>query len=98
MGVKLVLSHREEHRSRMFKNGFLRRIFGHKRDEVSEDLRKFHNEKLHVLHSSTSIRIKSRRVRWAEHVARMWEMRNAFRILVSNPKGNRSLRRLRRSN
>jgi hypothetical protein len=51
---------------------------------VTRDWRKLHNEELHNLYSSQSITriIKSRRMRWAGHVARMWEKRNAYRILV----------------
>jgi hypothetical protein len=63
----------EEHRLREFENRVLRRIFGPKRDEVTGDRRKLHNEGLHNLCSSPSIirMIKSRRMRWAGHVARM---------------------------
>jgi hypothetical protein len=63
----------EEHRLRVFENRLLRRIFGLKRDEVTEDWRKLHNEELHNLYSSPSIigMIKSRRMRWAGYVARM---------------------------
>jgi hypothetical protein len=65
----------------------LRRIFGPKRDEVTGGWRKLHNEELHNVYSSPSkIRIiKSRRMRWAGHVARMGEKRNAYRILVGKP-------------
>jgi hypothetical protein len=64
---------REEHRLRVFKKRVLRRIFRLKRDEVTGEWRKLHNEKLRDLYSSPSINriIKSRRVRWAWHVARM---------------------------
>jgi hypothetical protein len=64
---------REEHRLRVFENRILRRIFGPKRDEVTGEWRKLHNEELHDLYSSPSIIriIKLRRVRWAGHVARM---------------------------
>jgi hypothetical protein len=59
----------------------LRRIFGPKRDEVTGGWRKLHNEELRDLYSSPSIirMIKSRRVRWADHVASMGEKRNAYR-------------------
>jgi hypothetical protein len=72
------LTLREEHRLRVFENRVVRRIFGPKRDEVTGDWRKMHNEELHGLYSSPSIirMIKSRRMRWAEHVARMGEKRN----------------------
>jgi hypothetical protein len=82
----------------VFENRVLRRIFGPKRDEVIGGWRKLHNEELHNLHCSPSIIriIKSRRMGWAGHVARMGEKRNAYRILVGNPEENRSLGRLRR--
>jgi hypothetical protein len=83
-----ALTLREEQRLRVFENRVLRRIFGLKRDEETGGWRKLHNEKLHNLYSSPSIiRInKSRRMRWAEHVARMGEKRNAYRILVKSQK------------
>jgi hypothetical protein len=67
------LTLREEHRLRVFENRMLRGIFGPKRDEVTGEWRKFHNEELHDLYSSLSIIriIKSLRMRWAGHVARM---------------------------
>jgi hypothetical protein len=63
----------------VFENRALRRIFGPKRDKVIGDWRKLHNEELHNLYCSTSIIriIKSRRMRWAGHVARMEEKGNA---------------------
>ncbi|KAJ4448034.1 hypothetical protein ANN_10046 [Periplaneta americana] len=69
----------EEHRLRMFENKVLRKIFGAKRDEVTGEWRKLHNAELHTLYSSPDIirNIKSRRLRWAGHVARMGESRNA---------------------
>jgi hypothetical protein len=75
----------------------LRRIFGHKRDEVAGEWRRLHNEELNDLYSSpTIIRvIKSRRMRWAGHVARMGEGRGAYRILVGRPEGRRPLGRPR---
>jgi hypothetical protein len=78
---------REEHRLRVFENRVLRRIFGPKRAEVMVDWRKLHNEELHNLYSSPNIirTIKSRRMRWAWHVARMGETGNAYRILVGKP-------------
>jgi hypothetical protein len=74
------------------------RIFGPKRDEVTSDWRKLHNEELHNLCSSPSIirMIESRRMRWTGHVARMEEKRNAYRILVEKPEGKRPLGRSRR--
>jgi hypothetical protein len=69
----LSLKLREEHRLRGFENRMLRRIFGPKRDEVTGGWRKLHNGELHNLYFSQSIirMIKSRRMRWAEHVVRM---------------------------
>jgi hypothetical protein len=74
----------------VYGNRVLRRIFGPKRDEVTGGCRKLHNEELHDLYSSPSIiRImKSRRIRWAGHVARMGKKRNAYRLLVGKPEGN----------
>jgi hypothetical protein len=71
---------------------------GQKRDEVIGGWRKLHNEELHNLYCSPSIIriIKSRRIRWAGHVARMGEKRNAYRILVGKPEGKRPLGRPRR--
>jgi hypothetical protein len=71
----------------------LRRIFGPKRDEVTGEWRKLHNEELRDLYSSPSIiRItESRSMRWAGHVARMGEKRNAYRLLVGKPEGRRPL-------
>jgi hypothetical protein len=85
------LTLREEHRLRVFENKVLRRIFGPKRDEVTGGWRKLHNEELCDLYSSPSIIriIKSRRMRWAEHVARTGEERNAYRLLVGKPEGKR---------
>jgi hypothetical protein len=83
------LTLREEHRLRVFENRVLRRIFGQKRDEVTGEWRKLHNEELHNLYSSSSIIriIKSRRMRWAGHVAQMREKRHAYRLLLGKPKG-----------
>jgi hypothetical protein len=69
----LPLTLREEHRLRFFENRVLRRIFGPKRDEVTGEWRKLHNEELRDLYSSPSIFIimKLRKMRWAGHVARM---------------------------
>jgi hypothetical protein len=92
------LTFREEHRLRVFENRVLRRIFGPKRDEVTGEWRKLHNEEFRDLYSSPSIIriIKSRRMRWAGHVARMGEKRNAYRLLVGKPEGRRPLGRPRR--
>jgi hypothetical protein len=92
------LALREEHRLRVFENRVLRRIFGPKRDEITGEWRKLHNEELHNLYSLPSIIriIKSRRTRWAGHVARMEEKRNAYRLLVGKPERKRPLGRPRR--
>jgi hypothetical protein len=92
------LTLREEHRLRAFENRVLRRIFGPKRDEVTGGWRKLHNEELHNLYSCPSIirMIKSRRMRWAGHIARIGATRNAYRILVGKPEGKRPLGRQRR--
>jgi hypothetical protein len=91
------LTLREEYRVRVFENRVLRSIFGPKRDEVTGEWRKLHNKELHNLYSSPSIIriIKSRRMRWAGHVARMGEKRNAYRLLVGKPEGRRPLGRPR---
>jgi hypothetical protein len=82
----------------VFENRVLRRIFGPKRDEVTGGWGKLHNEELHNLYSFPNIIrvIKSRRMRWAWHVARMGEKRKAYRILVGKPEGKRPLGRPRR--
>jgi hypothetical protein len=92
------LTLKEEHRLRVFENRVLRKIFGPKRDEVKGEWRKLHNEELRDLYSSPSVirMITSRRMRWTEHVARMGEKRNAYRLLVAKPEGRRPLRRPRR--
>jgi hypothetical protein len=86
------LTLKEEHRLRVFENRVLR-IFGPMRDEVTGDWRKLHNEELHNLYSSPNIiiTIKSMRMRWAGHVARIRENRNSYRILVENPEDERPL-------
>jgi len=74
-------------RLRVFENRVLKRIFGPKRDEVTGEWRKLHNEDFTDLYISPNIirMIKSRRMRWAGHVARMGERRGAYRILVGKP-------------
>jgi hypothetical protein len=83
---------------RVFENRVLRRIFGPKRDEVTGEWRKLHNEELHNLYSSPDIirQVKSRRMRWAGHVARMGEERNVYKVLVGKSEGKRPLGRPRR--
>ena len=80
---------REERRLRVFENRLLRRIFGPKRDEVTGEWRKLHNEELNNLYSSPNIVwvIKSRRMRWRGHVARVGEGRGVYRVLVGKPEG-----------
>jgi hypothetical protein len=88
----------EGHRLRVFENRVLRRIFGPKRDEVTGEWRKLHSEELHILYSSSDIirQVKSRRMRWAGHVARMREERKVYKVLVGKPEGKRPLGRPRR--
>jgi hypothetical protein len=92
------LTLRKEPGLRVFEDRVLRRIFGHKRNEVTGEWRKLHNEELHNLYSSPDIirRVKSRRMRWAGHVARMGEERKVYKVLVGNPEGKRPLGRPRR--
>jgi hypothetical protein len=75
----------------------LRRIFGPKRDEVTGEWKKFHNEEFHILYSSPNIirQMKSSRMKWVGHVACMGEERNVYRVLMGKPKGNRPLGRPR---
>jgi hypothetical protein len=82
----------------VFENRVLRRIFGRKRDEVTGEWRKLHNEELHNLYSFPDIirQFKSRRIRWAGHVARMGEERKVYKVLVEKPDGKRPLGRPRR--
>jgi hypothetical protein len=71
----------------------LRRIFGPKRDELTWDWRRLHEEELYDLHSSPNIRVIKSRLRWAGYVARMGERRGAYRALVGKPEGRRPRRR-----
>jgi hypothetical protein len=88
---------REEHRLRVFETRVLRKIFGLKRDEVTGDWRKLRNEELHKLYSSPNVirMMKSRRMRWTGHVAQMGPRRNAYSIILGNPKIERPLGRTR---
>ena len=92
------LTLREETKLRVFESIVLRRIFGPRRDEVTGEWRRLYNEELNDLYSSPNIVwvIKSRRMRWAGHVARMGEERGVYRVLVGKPEGKRPLGRPRR--
>ncbi|KAJ4447908.1 hypothetical protein ANN_09917 [Periplaneta americana] len=93
---RINMGNAKEHRLRVFENKVLRKVFGAERDEVRGEWRKLHNAELHALYSPDIIRnIKSRRLRWAGHVARMGESRNAYRVLVGRPEGKRPLGRPR---
>jgi hypothetical protein len=85
----------EERRLRVFENMVLRRIFVPRRDVVTGDWRRLHNEELNDLYSSPNIVrvIKWRRMRWAGHVARMGEERGVYRVLLGKPEGRRPLGR-----
>jgi hypothetical protein len=78
---------------RVLENRVLRRIFGPRRDEVTREWRKIHKEELNNLYSSPNIVrvIKSRRIRWAGHVAHMGERRGIHRVLVRKPDGKKQL-------
>ena len=93
-----LLTLREERKLRVFQNMVLRRIFGPRRDEVTGEWRRLHNEELKDLYSSPNIVrvIKWKRMRWAGHVARMGEERRVYRSLVGKPEGRRPLGRPRR--
>jgi len=81
---------KEERRLWVFENRVLRRIFGPKRDEVTGEWRKLHNEELNDMYCSPNIRvIKSRRMRCTGHVARLGERRGVCRVLVGKPEGKR---------
>jgi len=92
------LTLREERKLRVFENMVLRRIFGPRWDEVTGEWRNFHNEELNDLYTSPNIVrvIKSRRMRWAGHVARMGGQRRVYRVLVGKPEGRKPLGRPRR--
>ena len=83
---------REERGLRVFENRLLWRVFGPKRDGVTGEWRKLHNEELNDLYSSLStVRvIKSKRMRWAGNVACLWEKRTIYRILVGKPEGKKA--------
>jgi len=87
----------EERKLRVFENMVLSRIFGTRRDEVTGEWRRLHNEELNDLYSSPKIVrvIKSRRMRWAGHVVRMGEEREVYMVLVGKLEGKRRLGRPR---
>ena len=91
------LTLKEERKLRVFENGLLRRIFGPERDKVTGEWRKLHNEEHNDLYCSPNIFrvIKSRRMRWAGHVARMGERRGVYGVLVGKSEGKRPLGRTR---
>jgi len=88
---------RKESRLRVFENRVLRRLSGLRREEVTKERRKLHNEELNHLYSSPNIVrvINSRRMRWVGHVARMEERRGVCGVLVGKPEGKRPLGRPR---
>jgi hypothetical protein len=88
----------KDHIQRVFENRVLRRIFGPKRYEVTGEWRKLHSEELHNLYSHPDIirQVKSRRMRWAGHMARMGEERKLYKVLVGKPEGKRRLGKPRR--
>ena len=90
---------REELRLRVFEKRVLRRAFGSKRDGVTGEWRKLHNEALKNLYPLPNIVrvVKSRRMRWAGHVVRMGEGRGVHRVLVGKPEGKKPLGRPRHS-
>jgi len=92
------LTLREERKLTVFENKVLRRIFGPRRDEVTGEWRRLNNEELSDLYSSPNIVrvIKSRRMRWAGHVARMGEETGVYRVLVGKLEGSRPMWRPRR--
>jgi hypothetical protein len=82
---------KDERGLRVFRNRVLRRVFGPKRDEVTGECRKLHND-LYSLPNIVRV-VKSRRMRWAGQVARMGEERGVHRVLVGKPEGKRPLGR-----
>jgi hypothetical protein len=93
----LSLTLMDERRLRVFENRVLRRTFEPKKEDVTGEWRKLRNEELHNLFSSPNIirQIKSRRMRWAGHVACMGEESKVYKVLVRNPEGKRPLGRPR---
>jgi len=89
---------KEERGLRVFENRVPRRIFGPKRDEITGECRKIHNEELNDLYCLSNIFrvIKSRRMRWVGHVERMGKRRDVYKVLVGKPEGKILLERPRR--
>jgi len=89
---------REERKLRVFEKMVLRRIFGPRRDKVTGEWRKLHNEELNYLYSSPNIVrvLKLKRMRLAGHVARMGDLRGLCRVLMLKPEGRRPLGKPRR--
>jgi len=89
------LTLREERRLRVFENRVLRKVFGPKRDEVTGEWRKLHNEELNDLYFLPNIVrvVKSRQMKWAGHVVRMGVDRGVHKVLVGKPEGKRPLGR-----
>ena len=92
------LTLQDKRKLRLMENMVLRRIFGPRRDEVKGEWRRLHNEELNDLYCSPNIVrvIKSRRMKWAGHVACMGEERGVYRVLVGKAEGKRPLGRPRR--
>ena len=92
------LTLREENSLMVLGNGVLRKLFGPKKDEVTGDCRRLHNEELYAPYSSPNVirMIKSRRMRWTGQVARMGDTGGAYRDLMGRPEGRRPFERPRR--
>jgi len=86
--VKRGLTSREEHTLRAWKNSVLRKIFGPKRDAVTGECRRLHNKEVYDIYASPNIWvIKSRRMRWVGHLARMENSGGTYRVLVGRTGG-----------
>jgi hypothetical protein len=90
------VSDMQEHRLRVFENRVLKGMFGPKKEEGNEGCRKLHNDKVYSSYFSSDIirMIKSRRMRWTGHVARLEKKRNAYKVLFGKPEGKVPIRRL----
>ena len=96
LNYTLSFLHPDQFKARVFENRVLRRIFGPKREKVPREWGRLHNEELNDLNSTNVIwLIKSSRMRWVGHIAHMWERKVAYRVLVGNPEGKRTLGRPR---